>query len=123
MRTFNPGGGEGVKLKCSNRSDRETHQRHTCFITTRKVWGKVIFSEASVILFTEGGGGSAYGMGDLQGISIQGESAYREGLHPVGSASGGLVRPTPHNQKSAWYATYWNSFLLSIANERTELRT
>ena len=48
-----------------------------------EVWGKVIISEASVILFTKGG---VY----LPG----GGPAYRRGLYPWGSVSkGGMGRP------------------------------
>ena len=49
----------------------------------KEVWGKVIFSEASVILFT-GGGGLPTGGSSLGGGCIQGRD-----LHLGGSAYGG----------------------------------
>ena len=53
-----------------------------------KVWGKVVFSQASVIP-------SVHGM--VGGVCIYGESASREGLHPgwVCIGGGGKDRPPP----------------------------
>ena len=53
----------------------------------KEVWGKVIFSEASVILFTGGGGlpaeGSSLGGGYIQGRGLHlGGGLPMEGLHP-----------------------------------------
>ena len=58
-----------------------------------EVWGKVIFSKVSVILFTK----SASGRGHvcLKGWSASSGSAYRGGMHLGGGAlhPGGLGRP------------------------------
>ena len=87
----------------------------------KEVWGKVIFSEASVILFTGGGGlptgGSSLGGGCIQGrdlhlgggvclwrVYIQGirglhlgEGVCLQGVH----IQGGLGNPRPESEKRA----------------------
>ena len=88
-----------VSISLQKLSHRGTRGNHAgvldctaCYQTfllplANEVWGKVIFSEASAILFT----------GELGGWS-----AYRER-----SASGGGVFGTPMNQKRGRYASYW----------------
>ena len=106
-----------------------------------EVWGKVIFSQASVILSTGGVGltacitdrgglyprGSASGGVCLWGVNIQREGGFyiKGGLHPDGiciqgrSASGGCYRQAPIllgyygiQPTNRQYASYWNAFLL-----------
>ena len=97
--------------------------------------GKVMFSQASMILFTREGGGSRslsrgvsvpgglhyWGVsipGDLRpggslsgGVSVQGDLCLGGSLSR-GSLSGGFsVMETPHTVRSGQYASYWNAFL------------
>ena len=85
---------------------------------TNEVWGKVMFSQASVILSTgEGlhsGGGSASG-----GSALGGGGLHQEGcLHPGVSASRGLgkallpIRYYGKRSTSGRYPSYWNAFLV-----------
>ena len=69
-----------------------------------EVWGKVIFSETSVILFTGGGR-----------LPTGASASWGRGL-PTGRIG---QNPHPQNQKSGRYASYWNAFLLSMFTENS----
>ena len=92
-----------VSISLQKLSHRGTRGNHAgvldctaCYQTflippANEVWGKVIFSEASVILFTGGKGGSAY-----RGVCLRGRLPTGEG-----SVSGvGEVGRPPCNQES-----------------------
>ena len=67
---------------------------HVLFTPANEVWGKVIFSQASVILFT-GGAPCVAGRACQRGVRG------REG-----------VRGRRNGHCSGRYASYWNAFLL-----------
>ena len=67
-----------------------------------EVWGKVMFLQLSVILFTGRGGLGGSILEGGKGVSVPG------GLF-LGRVSAGKTRRTV---KSEWYASYWNAFLL-----------
>ena len=78
-----------------------------------------MFLHLSVILFTGGlcPGGSLYQGGSLStGVSVQRGASMSRGsllsgdLYPGGSLSRGICPRSP-----AWYASYWNGFLLCFA--------
>ena len=48
------------------------------------------------------------------GVSVQEGSLSRGRSLSGGSLSRSLCRETPQNQKSGWYASYWNALLLTI---------
>ena len=91
------------------------------------VWGKVIFSEACVSHSVHGEGFCMMslpvwlsGPTSLLGGLCPGWGESLWGLCPGQSLSrgcfvqGGLCRETPKNQKSGWYASYWNAFLVFV---------
>ena len=79
----------------------------------QRSWGKVIFSQASVILFRGGGSASVHA-----GIPPPrpGRQPPRPGRHPPGT------RQAPPQSRAyweirstcGWYASYWNAVLLFI---------
>ena len=104
-----------------------------------EVWGKVIFSEASVILSGGGGGfcmsslpvwlpGPMFSLGVLCpwphvpfGGSLSGGLCLEKSLFRGCLSRGCLSRgcfcretPLPTNQKSRRYASYWNAFLFVV---------
>ena len=96
----------------------------------QRSWGKVIFSQASVILSTGGGmrgcwGGCAWlreGMCGCWGACMVArgcvacrECAWLRGMHGCGVAcvvaGGACVEHDEIRSMSGWYASYWNAFL------------
>ena len=78
----------------------------------QRSWGKVIFSQASVILSTGGGGGGVRGRGGMRGSGVCMARGYtwQGGMcdaHLPGRYYGYGLR-----SMSGRYASYWNAFLL-----------
>ena len=77
----------------------------------QRSWGKVIFSQASVILLTGGGVCSQGGL-LLGGVCSRGCLLLRVCLLPGGA----WWRPPRDGHCSGRYASYWNAFLLTSLN-------
>ena len=89
----------------------------------QRSWGKVISSQASVILSTGGGvhGGGMHG-GGVHGGGMHGGGVHGRGVHGGGCAWQGVVcdmHASPGRyycygirSMSGRYASYWNAFLL-----------
>ena len=84
----------------------------------QRSWGKVIFSQVSVILSTGAGGRGMPGLGG-------GSAPWRRGIcsWEGGSAPGGgcLVETPWDGYCCGRYAYYWNAFLFYIISESTDL--
>ena len=101
------------------------------YLTTRdcyspqQSWGKVIFSQASVILLT-GGGSAPGGVLPPGGCVCSGECLLPRGVSAPGGWAGGDPpgADTPHGRKQppqdgyccGRYASYWNTFLVSFVS-------
>ena len=71
-------------------ADSETLSIRYNFYRPQRSWGKVIFSQASVILLTGGGGASSRGWGDSSG----GGGASSGGVLPAVGGGGDGVLPS-----------------------------
>ena len=95
-----------------------------------EVWGKVIFSQASVILYTGEGSLSGRGWSVQGGLCLE-ASLSREGLCPgEGLSPGGISVwgvsvqggiPRESQSQSGQYASYWNAFLLAFIYKQWKL--
>ena len=79
----------------------------------QRSWGKVIFSQASVILLTGRGGTSSWGVFPPGGCSLLG-SASSQGVPPPG----GLVETPRDSYCCRRYASYWNAFLFNTESRK-----
>ena len=89
-----------------------------------KFWGKVIFSQASVILSTgesasSGSASRGRGSASKKGLHPGGGSASR-GLHPARGWIDPPIRYYRLRLTSGWYASYWIAFLFKLCSDRTK---
>ena len=107
-----------------NRVFQQYNFGRSFFLPPQRSWGKVIFSQASVILLTGGtlppGGGGVLPRGWGVDASSQGGASSRGG---VGCFLGGCVVETPDRDDHCCgrYASYWNAFLLVLQSCRVWL--